>query len=377
MKAKLLEFEHDGSSYQSSREKAFYATLRSLLLEITTSRSPKEAGLRIVAAHKWYVKHRPRGQQEDPAVFAALATSLSLAKTTQAQALTSSHSRDKSSFVGATHSPNDFFAAFSSKASELSSSSLLPPPQSQRINSKTNEKPADKYKSSLPVVLMPMESKPLVPKTRGPSASYRESVQALADSREISEREEMEALRRRYAIMDSSALTSSVERQVELWSLNRARVEEEIIRRQEASRYASPSIFSSTQKSSDRIETGSSTISAYQHIASSSSKGEDPNDAGRAGGGSLSYLTSIMVSARDARHRAASEYESEKHKIANRMPALSADSLSRALQPVADRSYLECIAKLPRNDRVPDKEDVPVGSKANVAVKSVSKKKKL
>lgn len=62
MKEKLLEFERDLplSSLVSSREKGFFAALRSLLLEISTSRSPKEAGTRIVAAHKWYVKHRPR-----------------------------------------------------------------------------------------------------------------------------------------------------------------------------------------------------------------------------------------------------------------------------------------------------------------------------
>ena len=153
-----------------------------------------------------------------------------------------------------------------------------------------------------------------------------------------SEHDEMEALRKRYAAMDSSIMTASVEKQIEAWSLRRARLEEEIIRRQEASRFASPSVFNSGQS-----------LSAYHHISSTSSKEEDSNE-GR-GGTNLSYLTSIVSSARDARHRAAAEFESDKQKIETKMnPRLAADTLYKALQPVPDKSYLECIAKLPRGD---------------------------
>lgn len=375
MKAKLLEFEHnrDRSGF-SSREKGFFAALRSLLLEITTSRSSKEAGLRIIGAHKWFVKNRPRGKAEDPAIFAALATSLSLASLASHKNQAAQHQinpREKGSFIGS-HSPHDFYAPFSSKVSDKILSTGV---SRMEMLSKTSglSKGVNHLVSqnafSLPVVLAP--STALVPKTKA-SIAYHDTIREST-----SDREEMDHLRRRYCAMDTSAnnLTASVERQVELWSLNRARMEEEIIRRQEASRYASPSVFSSQMRMSNpEASDGMETISAYHQ--QTSSRDEDPNEGGRVGGNSsLSYLTSIVASARDARHRSAADFEVEKQKISNRIPSLAADSaLDRALRPVPDKSYLECIAKLPRPDDLKaegDKSKV-LPSKANL-IKSSKK----
>lgn len=279
-----------------------------------------------------------RGKQEDPAVFAALATSMSLSKSAQPQSLQQALVKEKNSMAGfiGSYSPHDFFAPFSSKSTnDMTPGSSNPAPNNhqpqpgQRTHVLRGERSDDPQKSnsSLPVVLLPMKSKnviPLAPKTTANTLTQ--------------ERDEMESLKKRYAALDSSSLSASVERQVEAWSLNRARLEEEIIRRQEASRFASPSVFNSGLS-----------LSAYHHV-SAAAKDEDSNELGRGGGTNhnLAYLTSIVTSARDERHKAAAQFETEKQRIESKIPTLAAESIYKALQPVPDKTYLECIAKLPR-----------------------------
>ena len=62
----------------TTQERAFFSALRTLLADISSVPDPSERATRSSAAHKWFSKHRPRGQAEDPAIFAAMAASLSL-----------------------------------------------------------------------------------------------------------------------------------------------------------------------------------------------------------------------------------------------------------------------------------------------------------
>ena len=62
----------------TTQERAFFSALRALLADISSVPDPSERATRSSAAHKWFSKHRPRGQAEDPAIFAAMAASLSL-----------------------------------------------------------------------------------------------------------------------------------------------------------------------------------------------------------------------------------------------------------------------------------------------------------
>lgn len=69
----------------SPQERAFFSALRTLLSDISAVPDPAERTTRASAAHKWFIKHRPRGRAEDPAIFAAMAASLSLGGLQQQQ----------------------------------------------------------------------------------------------------------------------------------------------------------------------------------------------------------------------------------------------------------------------------------------------------
>lgn len=60
------------------RDKAFYAALRSVLGQVLQEKTEDARHTRLLAAHQWYVKHKPRPKPRDMDMAAAMAASLSV-----------------------------------------------------------------------------------------------------------------------------------------------------------------------------------------------------------------------------------------------------------------------------------------------------------
>lgn len=110
------------------------------------------------------------------------------------------------------------------------------------------------------------------------------------------EDEELEALRHRWATMDAASSNVGVDQQMQAWALQRARLEEEIIRRQEASRYAAPGAHGGSA--------GDGCLSPYAGLVSEAADG----GAGMPGGG---VLANTAAMARDVREAAMEEHAAE------------------------------------------------------------------
>lgn len=89
MRAALAEFESQqrklastpGSSRPARmepRQTAFHAALRSVLQQVLAETTPAGRHARLLAAHAWYVGHRPRPIAADAGLAAAMAASLSV-----------------------------------------------------------------------------------------------------------------------------------------------------------------------------------------------------------------------------------------------------------------------------------------------------------
>jgi hypothetical protein len=81
MRQALLTFEKTVGYNAPSKERAFWSALRTLLAEMMTSTSTDQDS-QLKAAWKWFSKHRPRGNHDDPGISAALAASLSISNIT-------------------------------------------------------------------------------------------------------------------------------------------------------------------------------------------------------------------------------------------------------------------------------------------------------
>lgn len=69
------------------RHKAFYAALRSVLGQVLEEKTEASRHTRLLAAHQWYVKHKPRPRPADMSMAAAMAASLSVQGPTEAAAV--------------------------------------------------------------------------------------------------------------------------------------------------------------------------------------------------------------------------------------------------------------------------------------------------
>jgi len=65
-------------AHMPPRQTAFYSALRSVLQQVLAESTPAGRHTRLLAAHAWYVGHRPRAIPADPGLAAALAASLSI-----------------------------------------------------------------------------------------------------------------------------------------------------------------------------------------------------------------------------------------------------------------------------------------------------------
>eukprot|EP00879_Flechtneria_rotunda_P005410 GHRR01005701.1.p1 GENE.GHRR01005701.1~~GHRR01005701.1.p1 ORF type:complete len:484 (+),score=198.89 GHRR01005701.1:556-2007(+) len=80
MRAALAEFDANNSlpKQAPSRYRAFYAALHSVLGQILQESTGTDRHTQLVAAHQWFVKHKPRAKPADPDMAAAMAASLSI-----------------------------------------------------------------------------------------------------------------------------------------------------------------------------------------------------------------------------------------------------------------------------------------------------------
>jgi hypothetical protein len=82
MRQALCNFDEDASAGSARgpapRHKAFYAALRSVLGQVLEEKTEASRHTRLLAAHQWYVKHKPRPKPADMNMAAAMAASLSV-----------------------------------------------------------------------------------------------------------------------------------------------------------------------------------------------------------------------------------------------------------------------------------------------------------
>ncbi len=200
--------------------------------------------------------------------------------------------------------------------------------------------------------------------------SHREALfsQTTRNDRLSPEDDELQVLRHKWSTLDmhGSKTASSVDVQVQKWSMQRARLEEEIVRRQEASRFAAPSAHSATDGSggggTTAMQVDAGYLSPYAALVS------DPigleQDGGTAKMPGLKLPPSVTATARAVRTAAGEEHSRDIARIGQRVHAHGLEGVLRggptdhALSPVPDKPFLECLAKLPRpGDMLPSRGD--------------------
>lgn len=199
---------------------------------------------------------------------------------------------------------------------------------------------------------------------RGPARGAAKPSASYKDPQPQSEAAEVEALRQKWSGIERVAASCSaqVHSQVQAWAVQRGRLEEEIVRRQEASRYAAPSLRHLAGPAAD-TDPGQAAgyVSAYagvtcdavQALAAGFHSLEHAGAALRTVPG-LAPGPTLTSTAREVRCDSLIEYDQHCQRLASRMQQLglastmSPEALQAALAPVPDKSYLECVAKLPR-----------------------------
>ncbi len=152
--------------------------------------------------------------------------------------------------------------------------------------------------------------------------------------------------------------TAHINQEMLHWAAQRARLEEEMVRRCEASRYAMPStrhnVDSQQPASTDELSAYSGvTREAADSIAVGHQDMETAPDTLRLVPG-LAPAPTLSRVAQHERTSAMHAYEYEAIEVAARMNnkglvgALQPATLLKALAPVPDKPFLECLAKLPR-----------------------------
>ncbi|GAX72718.1 hypothetical protein CEUSTIGMA_g174.t1 [Chlamydomonas eustigma] len=412
-----------------AREKAFYSALRTLLGDISSVVDNQDRGVKLTAAYKWFSKHRPRGLTEDPAIFAAMATSLSLE---------GSHHSPKekcASLIGFKDfdpqgTKHEFFASYSKEPPKSVPHATVPstsPPGLQLMLSGGGSSGGGAPSASSParaimsVVMHPAVPRPLNLPSRvglpqenghrfnnleagwdtlkdagatvpGPAkgkaflnagnalqggsthgagsapaismdiSSSREETTLRAAEALVKRREklsgpelaELIALSQKWSAMDlhASRTTTNVELRVRKWSMQRARLEEEIVRRQEASRFASPSLHAASGEAVAALkQVDGGYLSPYATLISDQHGMESDTAITKMPG--LMLPPSISSSARAVRNQSVENYTHEMLTILRRINELGIDSLvpvqslDKALSPVPDKAYLQCLSKLP------------------------------
>lgn len=173
----------------------------------------------------------------------------------------------------------------------------------------------------------------------------------------------------------SAASEADVQRRVAVWALQRARLEEEMMRRLESLRFAAPTANDNPKFGADgsKMTHGSppgvegdeddeegdlmsAYLSPYARANADFAAAEADAAAGEhtvgGGGGVHAGARGALMRARHADVAAFDRHERAAlvHALGGMIPsmAVAPEVIDRALRPVADRPFLECIAKLPR-----------------------------
>lgn len=166
------------------------------------------------------------------------------------------------------------------------------------------------------------------------------------------------------------------------WTLQRARLEEEIVRRQEANRFAKPSAAGGTsapwQQQPGMHKPGNAndpslpagTLSPYANAnadlaaataaASSAAVPSSVSFMLPGGGGGAASSAAVAGANMRLRHAEVTSYDRGRADLVMRLAQLgvgvNSDTLDRALRPVEDRPFLDCISKLPKpGDHLPSR----------------------
>ncbi|GFR40625.1 hypothetical protein Agub_g1207 [Astrephomene gubernaculifera] len=184
------------------------------------------------------------------------------------------------------------------------------------------------------------------------------------------EEDEVQVLRNKWSVMEARTSQSVADVQSKLaeWTLQRARLEEEIVRRQEASRYAAPGGMHSGgmpwphHLGRPDVDDGSALVGTLSPYANANADLAAATAAAAtfstsvnfmmppppAGGGAAAALGASMR----MRHAEVAMYDRGKTDLLMRLNNMglnvSGETLDRALRPVEDRPFLDCIARLPK-----------------------------
>ncbi|KAG2436820.1 hypothetical protein HXX76_006342 [Chlamydomonas incerta] len=192
------------------------------------------------------------------------------------------------------------------------------------------------------------------------------------------EEEELVALREKWTAMDSktSASVADVQAKVAEWTLQRARLEEEIVRRQEANRFAKPGAAGGggapwqqppgMRRPGETDDHGlpAGTLSPYANAnadlaaataAAAASSATAPSSVSfmlPGGGGAAASNAAVAGANMRLRHAEVASYDRGRADLVARLAQLglgvNSDTLDRALRPVEDRPFLDCISRLPK-----------------------------
>ncbi|GLC37011.1 hypothetical protein PLESTM_000531000 [Pleodorina starrii] len=201
----------------------------------------------------------------------------------------------------------------------------------------------------------------------GPAAPRRSSRPGAAE-----QEEEVAVLRAKWSEMETRTNKSvaDVQAKVAEWTLQRARLEEEIVRRQEAGRIAplngsigGPGAPPWQLDALHRSEYDDSGLAAGANLSPYANANADlaaATAAAAAGPGAMGFPTGGLHGAAAAalgasmrlRHADVTLYDRGRGQLLHRLNSLgvpvASGALDRALRPLEDRPFLDCIARLPR-----------------------------
>ncbi|EFJ48500.1 hypothetical protein VOLCADRAFT_117542 [Volvox carteri f. nagariensis] len=215
------------------------------------------------------------------------------------------------------------------------------------------------------------------------------AVQVAAAAAAATEEEEVRSLRNKWSAMESKTNKSvaDVQTKVAEWTLQRARLEEEIVRRQEAGRIAplngnlgsrgSPGgaaappwqVNALRRSEYDDGPLGPGSLSPYANAnadlaaataAAATSGPGAMSFMGPTGGGLHSAAAASLGASMRQRHADVARYDTGRSELLHRLislgVAVKGDALDRALRPLEDRPFLDCIARLPKpGDHLPSR----------------------
>eukprot|EP00873_Tetraselmis_striata_P010560 jgi/Tetstr1/430824/TSEL_020607.t1 len=275
MRRALAAWEENDPRFAPARERAFYGALRNLLMECLSETTDQGQSNRLKAAYRWYIKNIPMQRPDNLSAAAAAATSLSVprAKTTsysEQKPMTSTKKtyeiQQATAFEVWTRHPYRALRSLSSPFCVIAAPgphldehpllrpSLSPVPAGSPLpDLSASPEPNDPPPGTHRPLSHSVGSNPLAhsyqrSKSKNRSSMLYGSTGRLSMSMQkemagLSEEDiELHSLRTRWRLArnQENNWSRDVQETMTQWSVHRARVEEEMSRRQEAARYGAP-----------------------------------------------------------------------------------------------------------------------------------------